>query len=260
MTVFGVSMMKDEEDICQSTVKHMLTQVDHVIVADNNSSDKTKEILLGFGDSVTVLDDEDPAYYQALKMTALAKKAMDMGADWIVPFDADEIWYYPHSTLKEVLEAQLPQFYIVQADLYNHLTSDEDPEDPDPIRRIGWRWRQKGALPKAAVRARADLWIHQGNHSASYEVPVGTSPVKLVIRHFPYRSAEQFCRKARNGAAAYAATTLDESAGAHWRGYGQILKDCGEEALINDVYLKWFHAQRPRMQPELILDPAPVGY
>ena len=45
MTVVAVTMVRDEEDVIRSTVAHMLDEVDAVIVADNLSTDRTREIL-----------------------------------------------------------------------------------------------------------------------------------------------------------------------------------------------------------------------
>ena len=45
MTTAAVTMVRDEADIIETTVRHMLTQVDVVIVADNRSVDGTREIV-----------------------------------------------------------------------------------------------------------------------------------------------------------------------------------------------------------------------
>jgi hypothetical protein len=42
---------------------------------------------------VHVVTDREPAYFQAAKMTRLARAAARAGADWVVPFDADELWF-----------------------------------------------------------------------------------------------------------------------------------------------------------------------
>src|SRR5881394_2910564 len=119
--VIAVAMVKDEADIIQATVCHMLTQVDQVIVADNMSTDGTRNIL----DSLLVLnslpvevvDDNDPAYYQSSKMTHLARLAYLRGADWVVPFDADELWTANGATVKETLERAECDYGLVTAEL-----------------------------------------------------------------------------------------------------------------------------------------------
>ena len=90
MSTIAVTMVKNEQDIVGPIIEHMVGQVDHVIVADNMSTDDTRAILNDFGDSITVIDDLDPAYEQSKKMSALAQQALLLGAEWVVPFDADE--------------------------------------------------------------------------------------------------------------------------------------------------------------------------
>lgn len=257
MKLIAIAMCKDEADIIKTTVEHMLTQVDEVIVADNNSTDGTRDILAGL--PITVIDDPEVGYYQSKKMTDLAKVARNAGADWVLPFDSDEIWYSPFGIIKEVITEVLENFSIVTADMYDHMTSSEDDStELNPVKRIGWRRIEKGLLPKVACRYQDDLVIQQGNHGALYNDPVQTKEGLLAIRHFPYRSAEHMIRKSINGAAAYAATDLPEHAGAHWRGYGSIIKNSGEYVFRTEVYERWFHLESPRTEPTVIYDPAPI--
>ena len=125
---------------------------------------------------------------------------------------------------------------------------------PFALARLWWRGRKEpGELPKVAVRPFPGVRIHQGNHGADYGITV---PDQLVIRHYPYRSAEQFERKVRNGAAAYAATNLADDIGAHWRQYGEILESEGPDALAG-VFHKWFFYPRPDRHREICFDPCP---
>lgn len=256
MTAFGVSMVKDEADVIVGTLTHLADELDHLLVADNGSTDGTREILAELEDHLplTVVDDPDPAYHQSTKMSALAAQAAGAGADWIIPFDADELWLDHVDRIRIVL-AEV-QHRIVYADLLNHFPTAVDPDDPDPFRSIVWRKPAPAPLPKVAFRWEPGAIIHQGNHGVTLPSnPAGTNA--LEIRHFPYRSAEQFVRKARNGAAAYRATDLPLTEGAHWRQYGDLLDRFGPSAL-EDVFRTWFWHLAP-VEAGMILDPAPYA-
>lgn len=261
MSVIGIAMLKDEEDVAREVIEHMLGQVDSLIVADNDSSDGTRAILDELkGERLLVLDDHEPGYYQSEKMTGLASIAAEMGADWVVPFDADEWWYSRfHDSVADCLRSLAPQWWAAAADLFDHVSTGQDHVlDLNPFTRMGWRRREPLPLPKVAARTMRGLVIEQGNHSVRIPGGAPTARGDLCVRHFPYRSAEHFVRKARNGAAAYAASDLPEEMGAHWRGYGAILEADGEEACAG-IFREWFYVEDPKSKTDLIYDPAPVG-
>lgn len=268
--VIGITMVRDEADIIGATVRHMLDEVDTVIVADNLSTDMTTEVLAGIqrehgDDRVCLVGDPVPAYEQSRKMTDLAHLAHLHGADWIVPFDADEWWYSPFGRIADVLDDLAEQWLVVPATLYDHVATGLDPNVSDPTMRIGWRRLDPAPLPKVACRWREDLVIDQGNHGATYTGGATIwPPGLLVVRHFPYRSVDQLVRKVRNGAAAYAAAgdRVPADAGAHWRQWGEILEHDGPDA-IGDLFRKWYWRGDPQraitiegeQQPPLIFDP-----
>lgn len=253
-------MVKDEADIIGATVAHLLAHVDEIIVGDNGSSDATREILAGIDDRrLTVHHDEEVGYYQSRKMTALADLARMRGHDWVLPCDADEIWHVEEveRSISDLLMARPKNVGIVQGELFDHVTTeDDDGSISNPVERIGWRRREKAPLPKVAARLLPGLVIEQGNHGAHFPGRVATVG-GLAVRHFPYRSLEQFVSKVVNGAAAYNATDLPWSMGQHWREYGQHHERGGIEA-IAEIYETWFHAEEPLEAPDLIYDPAPI--
>jgi hypothetical protein len=223
-------LVKDEADVIEPVVRHLCSQVDEVIVADNMSSDDTPAILRGLADSglpVLVQLDEEPGYWQSDKTTALAKQAHERGHSWVIPCDADEVWYSPNGRLGDVLDGLGPEWLFATAPLYYHVTTAvDDPNEADPTLRLRWRFREPVGIPKVASRLSADLWIGMGNHEAqrggvqwvhsSGHPP--TMPGMVQIRHFPWRSEMQFLRKIRNGAAAYtAAEGMPDRFGEHWR-------------------------------------------
>ena len=257
MTTWAVSTVKDELDVIEGTVRHMLDEVDGVIVADNGSTDGTRDVLAAladeFGERLVVVDDPEVAYYQSARMTRLAEMAaMRHGATWIVPFDADELWVSVGDRIAEDLSATDAD--IVTAEVFTFLPSGIDPEQGSPFERIRWRLRDPLPLPKVAFRWTTGAVIHQGNHGV--DRPCGSTITDgLRVYHFPYRTLEQFVRKAKNGATAYKATDLPENVGAHWRGYGEIAERFGDDAL-GDVYREHFWALSPA-DKGWVLEPAP---
>lgn len=266
--------MKDEEDVAYHVVMHMACEgLDGIIVADNGSTDGTLARLelaamharRDYGTTVQIEDDPEPGYYQSEKMTGLAQRAVRQhGAEWIIPFDADEVWYAPHS-LRQWLSEMPAATMIVHAELYNHFVTavdekEETPLHPNPFKTMVYRQAKPGALPKVAFRWVDGAVIQMGNHGVN--MPEAAANLQnlngaggLTIRHFPYRSFDHFKRKAINGAKAYAATDLPETYGAHWRQYGQLLERQGEGAL-KEVWERWYYFLVPAIAG-MVHDPAP---
>jgi len=246
-------MVRDEADVIAGTLRHMADEVDWLLVADNGSTDGTREILDDLEDELplTIFDDPDPAYYQSAKMTALAADAAARGAVWVVPFDADELWYSAHR-IRDVLPGQPEP--IAVARLFNHLATAVDVDDPDPFVSMVWRQPQAAPLAKVAFRWEPGAVIAQGNHGVT--LPSGGAGIpSLEIRHFPARSAAQFTRKGLNGAAAYAATNLPPSEGAHWRSYGHLVETRGPGVLAEVFREHWWYLSPT--DAGLVRDPAP---
>lgn len=255
MSVWAISTVKDEADVIVGTLRHLADEVDYILVADNGSTDGTRDLLADLSTSLPlhVLDDPEVGYYQSRRMSHLAERAAAQGATWVVPFDADELWLSWAGRIREVLPA-LPPANVATAQLTNHYSTSIDPPEIDPFRRMGWRARDPQPLPKVAFRWEPGAVIHQGNHGVS--LPSGNSEVEaLEIRHFPARTAEQFTRKARNGAEAYKHTNLPPSEGAHWRSYGALIDLHGPEALADVYRAHWWYLSPT--DSGLVYDPAP---
>lgn len=207
--VWAVTMVKDEADIIEQTVRHLFTQgVNGVLVSDNGSTDDTLAVLQRLAGelNVHIARDLEPAYYQASKMSVLADWARRAGAEWIVPFDADEFWFAEETTLADWLIGQPAD--VVSATMHNQF----------PDEQGGWRVdRTPHLYPKVAFRAHRLAWLGMGNHSVTRP---GRRTGGLHVLHVPWRSYEQFARKTRNGQAALAASSLPDGAGSHWRDIG----------------------------------------
>jgi glycosyltransferase involved in cell wall biosynthesis len=222
--VWAVGMVRDEADIIETVVGHLVAQgIERVVVADNGSHDETPVLLDALARSypVTVLADSLTAYYQAEKMTTLGRAAARAGATWVIPFDADEVWSAPGGSIASWLEGCDAD--VVQVPVFNHLPTDrDDPAEPDPVRRIRWRKKDPNRLHKVAFRTHRRARLAQGNHGVSRR---GRRTTGLEIRHFPYRSEAQFVRKVRQGGAALAATDVMPDLGKHWRRLAEASDD-----------------------------------
>lgn len=261
--VVGITMMKDEEDVAFHVIQHMAEEeLDLILVLDNGSTDATPQLLEQAKKSapcpVIIIEDDEVGYYQSRKMTDLAVAAADKGATWIVPFDADEVWFSHDDRLGVYLRDWVPADALaVGGTLWNHFTTDFDLEENNPFQSMIYRHPQVGALPKIAFRPVRRFVIEAGNHSVTQDgqpLPLFDNS-RVELRHFPYRSYEQFRSKSVNGGRAYEATDLPHDTGAHWREYYAILQRGGDEAL-RGVYERWFHFPAP-VAAGLVLDPAP---
>lgn len=243
--IYGVTMVRDEADIIGYTLDHMLTQVDRILIADNLSTDGTLDIVLDAvkrsNGRVFVRIDDDPAYNQDVKMTELAHVAGQMGATWVVPFDADEAWFYLDA-LRSV-PANVTRAYATQ---YIYVPTESDPTSFNPQLAIGYRMSICDAHRKVAFRYTPTAHLHMGNHDVHY--PDGGDTVELgVIRHYMYRSLEQTRRKVRNGVAAYQASNKPLEYGSHWRYLATLTDAQWDEWWCNYT-----------CQPGLVYDPWPA--
>ena len=256
--IFGICMAKNEEDVIGPVVRHMLEEVDHVIVADNLSMDTTFVQLQSIkSPNFTLLVDDDPAYKQSEKMTHMAMVARNMGATKVIPFDADEWWRSKHGRLADVLADSPADIHI--APMYNHVMTWASAypliiNDNLP-RTIPWRFPQKNKLHKVACRTSDSLVIAMGNHDAQYRNSAARYDNEdlIEVRHFPYRSAEQFVRKAINGSLALSLTDLPYTMGQHWRDYAALAEANGEDAL-KEVFYEYFYSYTPE-KDGLVYDP-----
>lgn len=242
--IIGVTMVHNEADIIGYTIRHLLydEHVDHVIAADNLCTDDTRLILESFPSSrVTVLTDRDPCYNQDRKMSALAEMAVECGAEWVLPFDADEYWYAPQGIAAALRSCKAD---VVEARGWDHIPTANDKDSLSPFEAMPYRLREPQKLPKVAFRADSDIYIHHGNHNVNRTGERATDV--LFYRHYQWRSLEQATHKIRHGNQGLEIAGLHWNYGTHWRTL----------ATLDDTQLRgWWDDLRAT--PDLVYDPAP---
>jgi glycosyltransferase involved in cell wall biosynthesis len=218
--VWAITLVRDERDTIGGVLDHLLAEgIQRILVVDHLSRDGTSEILAEYAGRcpVTVVRLNLEGFRQGDVMTVLARYAARRGARWIIPFDADELWFSRgRRTLAEHLLGC--DDAVVRAAMWDYLpTEEDDPSQSNPFERMAYRRRAAPGSPawsKVAFRAYRRAVLSVGNHAVRRPGPVGNG---LAIAHYQFRSREQFIRKVTQGNAALEAAGLSERAGRHWR-------------------------------------------
>jgi len=225
---WAVGMAKDEGDIIDHTMYHLAANgAAGIIIADNLSKDDTREKIeeakvniakYNPDIQVIILEDNIVAYNQSDKMSNLASIARQHGAEWVIPFDIDEIWHAHNRTLQEAFDLLTQDSVDAYKVLYtNHSITDSDLEGLSPFHTMNWKW----PLPtnhKSCFRFRDSdgfVKISNGNHFVQHNGwDIGTNiktviddyghdkiifgPQLIEIRHFQWRSLDHFMKKILN--------------------------------------------------------------
>ena len=244
-SVWAVTMVRNEEDIVGYTVRHLLRQgVDRVVVADHGSTDSTPEILARLAAEdprVVVVRDRTPGYFQHVQMTRLALVACAAGAEWIVPFDADEAWYAAGGRpLAEVLRSCREDVLAAGLEFYSPIAG---VDSPNPYVRFQHR-SARLRVEKVVFRAHPLARLRMGNHDVDRPGPRGEG---VRVAHVPYRSVPQMIAKVRQGAAVIELTFgAGGAAATHWQKLGALTDD-----QLADRFAEFLTRQ------DLIHDPVP---
>ncbi|MBB5848789.1 glycosyltransferase family 2 protein [Micrococcus endophyticus] len=212
----AIAMVREEADVIERSVRHLADQgIPHIVVVDNGSKDATPDILrrlTGEIPGLVVGADREPAYVQSAKMTRLADLASAAGATWVVPFDADELWFGAEGTLAEALAAA--DAPVLRAVMHNAFPA---ADGSGPLLDTTAHFDVK-----VAFRPRSGAVLEMGNHEV---LRPGVRAEGLRILHLPWRSFEQFARKSRTGAQAIALADTSEDKAYHWRRLGALDDD-----------------------------------
>jgi len=248
------AMVKNEADIIDAFVSHLLALFDVIEIVDHGSTDGTREFLADVADrypNVRIYDLKVKGYIQALTMNFLAERSEQLrDVDWLFLLDADE--FLPFADRASFAEAllqlapapviEMPWINAVPTRYWEYrvtLTPETPfwlPTHPSPYEKVAYQPRLLRDKP---------IWIDQGNHALlSFR---GGEPLKATaagfhVIHIPVRSADQFVLKLRQGVSAYQqlGKNRDEAQGTHWNQLWEAIKGTGpSEEMLNGVVRRY---------------------
>ncbi len=218
--------VRDEEDILENNIEfHRALGVDHFIITDNLSVDRTVEIIdeyVAKGLATKILEPRDD-YNQSEWVTRMARIAsIEFGADWVINNDADEFWFPSCKSLKLFFQSLSDEVNVVSVKRRNFISSgssnikwyeDMIYKEQESFNHIG-----KPLPPKVAHRGHPEIIVEQGNHKVLGFGDEVLNSQDIEILHFPMRTQQQFENKIVKGGAAYERNTeIPVTMGRGWR-------------------------------------------
>jgi hypothetical protein len=211
MRLVAVTRVLNEEDIVEPLVRHHAALVDHHIILDNGSTDRTLDILRSLtceGLPITTLRCESSIFSETQFNTWLYARAVEAhAADWVLFLDADE--FVDARTIGGDLRAYLglvpAAVMSIGAELVNYdAPSPESDTDINVVRRLSRRTRAPIGVWKVFVRgtiAPQRVVVDAGNHFIRVDGTLA-EPARqndFVLAHYPNRSPYHFAGKAVTG-------------------------------------------------------------
>lgn len=228
--------VKDEEEMLEKNLLfHKAMGVDGFIVTDNNSTDRTPEIIRRYqkkGWIKEVIEEPANNYEQKAWVDRMIWRAKTRhGADWVINADADELWYAPSGNLKD--ELRDTHANILTCQMHNVY-----PEEGIPF----WDWNKiVSPVPcpedyglsayslfarqnqKVIHRTASYLQISMGNHKVAM-LPPRSVESRIHVYHYNIRSKQAFLRKMINGGQQLE-QHKGKHGGRHWRYFYQLHKE-----------------------------------
>ncbi|WP_346915747.1 glycosyltransferase family 2 protein [uncultured Roseibium sp.] len=257
MVLVMTLLVRDEEEILEANMCYHLDQgIDHIIVTDNLSSDRSREIIQSFVSQgvATYLFEDSDTHSQSRWVTRMARMACEtFHADWVVHSDADEFWMpVGHQNLATFF-SQCQEWNIIEARRHDFVCVQD--ETAGDLPRPFWErmtYRKTVSLnplgnplpPKVAHRPSEKAVVADGNHAVSGIEKPRKLKEGLEILHFPLRSRAQYTNKIRVGGRALMNNAeLPLNVGATWRKQYEELQKTGslsflESSIVNSEDLK----------------------
>jgi hypothetical protein len=265
-----VSMVRNEVDVIRCFVAHQLELVNRIVIVDHMSEDGTREVLeeaRRADPRIEILSYGFHEYYQSAIITALVRREIRNGSEWVIPLDADEFLAFgTRSELLSVLggyDSPVKHFLwqnMVPANLMD-VSHGEGPRGSIErffCARTG-KPHAKVAVSRSFARRNPLFFVGQGSHHVM-KYP-GAAPEQGhesgVLYHIPIRSVAQARRKMAVMADSIEATAGRNPAdGIHVQQFSEVLQsDQNDDAIRSELVRRaFFYGEKiPAVDPEFTL-------
>jgi hypothetical protein len=250
MRLVAASRVLNEDDILEAFVRHHAAMIDHHILLDNGSTDRSLAILKALqaeGLPLTVFQTGTTHFCEPSTLTALYRMAASMAADWVLMLDADEFIDQRGAAggLRGVLAGAPADVAVLRLRTAAYCpTPDDDATELVVPRRIRHREPELQPVPKVIVRgalANHRITIGAGSHDVLRDGQrVASSPAEqLALAHYQRRSPWQQIAKSAIGRLKViaAGTTAETGASAHYNQVFESLRDQPASLVRNPAFL-----------------------
>jgi|GEM_PF-1200312 len=208
MKIFSISRIKNEMDIIESFIRYNMNITDGMIILDNNSNDKTTQILSSLMDEYENLyvynntfNEHHNIELEINYLLDLAVKEYD--ADMIIPLDADEFIVSSDGNPRKIIEKlsnNENSYYSYYWKTYLPIYDDFKLSNLKYIRSNSLEDHQKIILPSKLVKNN-NIRISPGSHTINHNNPniKNETIPSLRLAHIPIRSKQQCISKICNG-------------------------------------------------------------
>jgi hypothetical protein len=196
----------NEADVIDCVLRHLVENGVEVYVIDNHSNDGTADSVarwLGrgvIGMESFPADREAPAFvWQGILERKLALAA-ELGADWYIHHDADEIRHgpWPDQTLAESIAwVDRLGFNAIDFRILEFHPVDDGFEPGSDVRTYFSRWGEPAEYDRIQIKAwkaGLDASFVDGGHEVAFEGR-RVFPIRFVTRHYPIRGQRHGLRK-----------------------------------------------------------------
>ena len=204
MNILFVVTRNEAELLRLNLDHHLAWGFDHVAIADNESTDATRDVLSSFGDAVTVEVIQDVnERFVSLGRLLRRIEARHGPAQWVAVSDTDEFWWQPGSGLAGLLASVPARAIGLNAEQKLFLPTALDPADGPCYLRLTWRTTGPASPLHTSYRRGKSIyragWVREHEISSPHwclKVPSSPwQPARPLVHHYMIDGEESFVQK-----------------------------------------------------------------